>query len=171
MHTFLTIYLPIIVTAILAFVFGHITHRITTKDSTREQERIDIASATEKRNDRIAALESKQAAMEAEAKPMFATVLAMSIAKLTHFHTPVTDKILEKIVPPFEQTEEEIEELAKAMKERMKDVSGNVDEAEKIHAKILPDLIRLAKIEAQEENNTKTEIQMIKVLLNEISKE
>lgn len=147
-------YLPIFIAAGLAFVLGRLTDKI---------------SRNRERDKRITELEKNQAVMTEQAKPIAAAFLALSIDKLTHFHTPETDKILAKIEAPFNQTEEEINELAVAMQERMEDVSGEIDEAEKIHAKILPDLIRLAKLE-QHEDTSKVELMLVKKPVTEQTK-
>lgn len=149
----------LIVGSALTFILGRLSTRLNKREA-----------ADEDKEKRIVELQRKLAVVEAEAEPINAMFLAMSIAKLTHFHTPATDRILEKIVTPFNQTEEEIEELRIAMEERMADPSIEIDEAEKIHAKILPDLIRLAHIEAIENiEDTTTEIAIIKTPIEKLA--
>lgn len=150
--------LILLVGSLLTFLLG----RLSTKLNLREE-------SAKKREDRIVELERKLAVVEAEAAPIHAAFLQMAITKLTHFHTPATDKLLEKIVAPFDQTEEEIEEIRIAMEERMADPSIEIDETEKIHAKILPDLIRLAHIEAVEkEVETTNKIAIIKTPVSDL---
>lgn len=152
MNPFYNTIIILIIGAGITFVLGRLSTKINKKELDSED-----------KENRIIELEQKLAVLSAEAAPIHAAFLAMSIAKLTHFHTPATDKILQKIIYPFSQTEEEIEELRIVMEERMIELNGEIEGAEKIHAKILPDLIRLAHIEATErdEEKAKTEVIMI----------
>lgn len=152
MNPFYNTIIILIIGAGLTFVLGRLSTKINKKDDDNQD-----------KENRIIELEQKLAVLSAEAAPIHAAFLAMSIAKLTHFHTPVADEILQKIVFPFNQTEEEIEELRIILEERMADPSIEINGAEKIHAKILPDLIRLAHLEAIEKEEEKAKTQTIMV--------
>lgn len=98
---------------------------------------------------RITKLEQQLAVLMAEAQPINAYVQAMAIAKLTHFHTPETDELLAKVGANKRLSEPDVQRLATAMKEREVVVDSEVDEEERIWARIFPDIVRLAKIEAE----------------------
>lgn len=98
---------------------------------------------------RITDLEKQMAVLTAEAQPINAYVQAMAIAKLTHFHTPETDELLAKVGANERLSEPDVEKLAAALKEREGVVDSEVDEEERIWARIFPDIVRLAKIEAE----------------------
>lgn len=98
---------------------------------------------------RISELEKQMAVLMAEAQPINAYVQAMAIAKLTHFHTPQTDELLAKVGANTRLSEPEVEQLATALKEREGVVDSEVDEEERIWARIFPDIVRLKQIEAE----------------------
>lgn len=98
---------------------------------------------------RITELEKQMAVLMAEAQPINAYVQAMAIAKLTHFHTPETDQLLATVGAGERLSEPDVKKLAAALKEREGVVDSEVDEEERIWARIFPDIVRLAKIEAE----------------------
>lgn len=141
--------------AVIAYAFTRLGRRQDNKTAA-QQKILDTAledvekarKATELREARLVQLESEMAVLKAQAVPINAAFLAMSIAKLTHLHTPRLDELMEKVGPPSVLTPEEEEELAVGLKARMKDMSSEIDDEERIRAEILPHLIKLEKIEA-----------------------
>lgn len=115
---------------------------------------------------RLSALEQQMAVLTAEAQPINAYVQAMAIAKLTHFHTPETDKLLAKVGTNTRLSEPDVEKLALALKQREVVVDSEVDEEERIWARIFPDIVRLARIEAERlesKEETPREIALVSV--------
>lgn len=98
---------------------------------------------------RITELEKQMAILTAEAKPINAYVQAMAIQKLTHFHTPQTDELLARVGANEKLSELDVEKLAAALREREVTVDSEVDEEERIWARIFPDIVRLKQIEAE----------------------
>jgi hypothetical protein len=114
---------------------------------------------------RVTELERQMAVLMAEAKPINAYVQAMAIAKLTHFHTPETDKLLAKVGARERLSGSDVERLAHALKERESVVDSEVDEEERIWARILPDIIRLAKIEADRLASGTVPVDVLRVIV------
>lgn len=105
-------------------------------------------------------LEERAASRDKEAIPITAAMQAMLIHKLTNPHTPEADALLKKLSDET-LTVDDAKEFAEAMEERQHDME--VSEAQRLAAKILPDMVRLrelAEVEAQEEG---TEVKTVLV--------
>lgn len=100
----------------------------------------------------IARLRSKVEILTAAAIPIHEAYQAVLTTKLSHSHTPDMDKLLAKLGPPNTLTPEEITQLEIGLAARMQDYGDMIDEAERITAKILPDVVRLAEIEKDNQN-------------------
>ena len=147
----------------VAFFFARLGKRSDNRTAAeiREAEEAKEAveearKATVEREKRLVQLESEMAVLKAQAVPINAAFLAMSIAKLTHLHTPRLDELMKKVGPPSVLTPAEESELAEGLAARMKDMSSEIDDEERIRAEILPSLIKLEKIEALKNTESPT---------------
>lgn len=94
------------------------------------------------------AVEQLQAKADAQAKaaiPIEAAMHAMLINKLTNAHTPEDDALLKKHTAGTLTVEDAVK-FAEAMKRRETDPDDRIGEAQKIAAKILPDIIRMEEL-------------------------
>lgn len=135
---------------LIGFGFSRLGKRQDKKSEADDKERQESRQTISELRRGQTLLEQQMAVIMAEAKPVAAFMQQLAIKSMTHAHTPETDKLLTKIGPPMTLTEEEIPELADALKKRIEDVDDLVDEKERIYARIFPDLIRLTKIETEE---------------------
>lgn len=99
---------------------------------------------------RLEKIEREQAALTAQAAPINAVFQAILIKQLTHFHTPDMDALMVKLGdvdhPPTITEAEEVQ-LAKALKERAKEL--DISDNERDAAIALPIIIRMVKREAE----------------------
>ena len=79
--------------------------------------------------------------------PISTAFQAILIKELTHFHTPEMDALMAKIGPPNTLTVVEQERLAVLLNERMKDMGPLISDSERDAARILPAIMKRAKIE------------------------
>lgn len=98
---------------------------------------------------RVTELERLNALVTQAVVPISAAFQAILVKKLTHFHTPVMDKLLEKLGPPITLTDDEEKELIEALKQREIDVNGLIDDAERDCARMLPIVMRMVKAETE----------------------
>lgn len=94
---------------------------------------------------RLGQVEMEMVRMKAEAIPINAAYLAMINSGLRHHHAPRLDELLDKMSDGEALTAGELKERDKALEIRAADPSFPEDE--RIKAKILPDVERLAEIE------------------------
>src|SRR5678815_4707353 len=80
--------------------------------------------------------------------PISTAFQAILIKELTHFHTPVMDALMSKIGPPFTLTAAEETELIAALEQRTQDMAAEISDSERDAAKILPLVMKRAKLEA-----------------------
>jgi hypothetical protein len=111
------------------------------------QEAQRIKEGHDKLMQRVAELERDSALVKAAVVPITTAFQALLIKELTHFHTPVMDKLMEKIGPPNTLTPEEEVQLATLLEERSRDMADAIPESERDAAQILPIVMRRAKVE------------------------
>jgi hypothetical protein len=116
-------------------------------EAIKEADRIRVEQ--EKLMERVMELEKQQNVLGIQVMPLNAAFQALLIKQLTHYHTPVMDKLMEKLGPPNTLTPEEEVELTEALKQRTQEVNGRIDESERDAAEILPLIIKRAKKEAE----------------------
>lgn len=102
--------------------------------------------AHQKLLDRIAELERSMGAVNLAVMPLTAAYQQMLIAKLTHFHTPEMDALMQKITPDT-LTREETLRLGVLLEERERDMGNLISPQERIAAHLLPGVVALAKHE------------------------
>jgi hypothetical protein len=95
---------------------------------------------------RLAALERMNELLTGPVLRMNAAIQQMLVLKLTHYHTPETDRLLAKL-SPFTLTPEEEVELIAALHERELDMGNLIDDEERSAAKLLPIIMRLVAAE------------------------
>lgn len=142
------------VLAVFGFALGRLGNSRNRKsDKILSDERVAI-EAVKTRDNRIselervvAQLEERAASRDKAAIPIEAAMQAMLIHKLTNPHTPDADALLKKLTDN-ELTVEDASEFAKAMEERETDM--DVSEAQRLSAKILPDMVRLRELAEKE---------------------
>lgn len=142
MNPELKILLWLIVGGAVSLLFSRLFRGRDKREAVREKDDVDDKK-------RLSELERQIAILTAEAQPINAYVQAMAIAKLTHMHTPETDELLAKVGAKKKLSEPDMERLAVALKKRQVIVDAEVDEEERIWARIFPDIVRLAQIEAE----------------------
>lgn len=96
---------------------------------------------------RTTRLEQELASLKTAVVPISAAFQAILIKELTHYHTPVTDRLLEKLengtLAPTEERE-----LSVALEERTRDMNGDIPESERDAARMLPMVIKRVRAEA-----------------------
>ena len=98
---------------------------------------------------RVTELEKQTSIVKEAVVPITAAFQAILIKKLTHFHTPVMDKLMEKLGPPVTLTEMEEIQLIEELQKREIDLNGMIDEAERDAARMLPLVMRMVKAESE----------------------
>lgn len=109
----------------------------------------------------VEALQSKSDAQTKAAIPIQAAMEAMLIAKLTNEHTPEADALLKKASDKT-LTAADAVKFAEAMTHRETDMDVRIGEAQRISARILPDIIRLREL-AEESPDTEVKTVMVTV--------
>lgn len=153
--------LMILAGAVAGYGFNRLSrNRDRKSDKVLSDERVAISEVTTRDlritelERAVAQLESQSAEQRKAAIPIEAAMQAMLIAKLTNAHTPEADALLKKQTDKT-LTADDAAELTKAMLHRETD--EGVSEAQRLAAKILPDMIRLRELaEEAPENETKT---------------
>lgn len=107
----------------------------------------------------VADLQSRDEQQRKAAIPIQAAMEAMLISKLTNPHTPEADALLKKQTDGT-LTADDAVKFAKAMTHRETDMG--VSEAQRISARILPDIIRLREL-AEESPDTEVKTVMVTV--------
>lgn len=113
----------------------------------RDAER--LATEADQLRTRVSELEMQLGSVRQTILPLSAVFQAALIKELTHYHTPVLDKLLEKVGDPsYALTDHEDEELRVALIERTKDMGDEITDSERDAAHILPIVIKRVKAEA-----------------------
>lgn len=131
------------------FVLGIIATWFWKARHTRERVKLEIARGHTALVEEVGNLRQKIAVLETSLLPINAVYQAILVKELTHFHTPETDRLLEKLGPPITLTEAEEKELYAAMDKRMLDQGDLITESERGAAKILPEVIKRSRAEAK----------------------
>jgi hypothetical protein len=94
-------------------------------------------------------LERKQHVIEAAVVPITTTFQQLLIKSLTHphFHAKEMDALMKKIGPPNSFDEGEEKRLSILLRQRAEDTQFDIPDEERIAARILPDVMTLAKIQ------------------------
>jgi hypothetical protein len=100
-----------------------------------------------KQIDRIVELERKLSDMSQMVQPLSAAFQAVLIKQLTHFHTPVLDKLMQGIGPPLTLTPAEEQQLIEELKKRTQDMDAEISESEREAAIMLPLVIKRVRLE------------------------
>lgn len=142
--------LLILVGAVVGYAFNRLSRnrdRKSDKVLSDEVLAIEVVKERDRRIDEleraVAHLEERSAEQRKAAIPIEAAMQAMLIAKLTNAHTPEADALLKKQTEGT-LTAVEAVELCQAMTDRETDME--VSEAQRLAAKILPDMIRLREL-------------------------
>lgn len=148
-----TILISLIVGTLLAFVgfalgrLGRSRDRKTDKVLSLELVAIEEVKTRDGRitelERSVQQLEERIAEQRKAAIPIEAAMQAMLIHKLTNDHTPDADALLKKLTDNTLTVDDAIQ-FAKAMEHRETDME--VSEAQRLAAKILPDMIRLREL-------------------------
>jgi hypothetical protein len=72
---------------------------------------------------------------------IYSAMQMVHVEKLTHFHTPVLDRLLKLLGPPYQLTPQQRVELANELTLRERDMSAEIDDEERAAAQILPLII------------------------------
>lgn len=102
--------------------------------------------------ERISELERQLGIVGAQVAPFNTAFQSMLIKQLTHYHTPVMDKLMEKLggvgVPPTITEAEEVQ-LIEALEQRTNDMGPEISDDERDAAEMLPIVMRRVKREAE----------------------
>ena len=79
--------------------------------------------------------------------PLNAAYQAMLVKELTHLHTPVPDELLKKLGPPYAMSSDDERALILELETRANEEGSLITETERDAAKMLPMVIRRAKVE------------------------
>lgn len=114
---------------------------------------------------RIDELEKQIGLVGQTVQPISTAFQAMLIKQLTHFHTPVLDKLLEGIGPPYTLDDEQEVQLVHELNKRMVDMGSEIDDSERDAARMLPLVMRRVKLESETAAKV-NELQVVIVPLN-----
>lgn len=153
--------------ALVGFALGRLGRSRDRKtDKVLNNELIAI-EAVKNRDNRISELERVVAQLEERAAnrdkaaiPIEAAMQAMLIHKLTNPHTQDADALLKKLTDRT-LTVEDAAKFAQAMLDRQTDMG--VSEAQRLAARILPDMIRLREIAEEEQADGEVKTVMVTV--------
>jgi len=123
--------------------------RLVSQALIRKEEAEILAVANQKLMDRVVELEAQTRLLGQQVLPIWTASQAILIKELTHFHTPIMDKLLLKLGPPFILTESEEVQLNECLVERTKDMSAEISDSERNAAHLLPLLIPRARSESE----------------------
>jgi hypothetical protein len=136
--------LPFLNSAILVVVgagVGYFFNRLSRRQDSR--------MASENRlQARVSELERQNSLVTQAIVPISAAFQAILIKELTHFHTPRMDMLLAKVGPPNELSTDEEDELRVLLIHREQDMSNEITDSERDAARMLPMVIRRARIES-----------------------
>jgi hypothetical protein len=119
----------------------------------RMQKMIDRRAASSALTlDKVLELESQLAQLKLTVTPITDAMQQLLIKKLTHFHTPILDALMQRALSGI-ITPEENAKMERLLVEREKELDTEVNEYERICARILPDVIRLVILSHDEETD------------------
>jgi hypothetical protein len=98
---------------------------------------------------RVVDVEARLLFLSQAVVPIATSFQAALIKRLTHYHEPRTDELMERLGPPSTLTPEEEAELMDRLDKRSRDMGDLISEDERNAAKILPIVIQMAKAEAE----------------------
>lgn len=101
--------------------------------------------ANDQRDKEIAGIKWELQELRVTAKPITDAMTQMLVDKLTHFHTPELDDLMAR---RDHLTPTEVKRMEQLLEEREVDMHGEIDDAERLAAKMLPLAIQLGKLEA-----------------------
>ena len=107
-----------------------------------EKRAAELAESNEKVIQQLAEMQLKLARIDQVVVPINTMMQQLLVKELTHYHEPVTDRLLAKLGPPNTLTEAETKELAKRLDERTRDMGPLISESERGAATILPFIIQ-----------------------------
>jgi hypothetical protein len=129
-----------VVTLLAGSGAGYFFTRMSKRQDNQSSERIADRL-------RIVELERQVALVGQAIVPISAAFQAILIKELTHIHTPVLDRLLEKVGPPSTLTTEDQINLEKELTLRANDMSTDIPDGERDAALMLPMVIRRAQRE------------------------
>lgn len=132
----------------VSFLFALYWFKRNQASLRAEQERLARATVDKEREDRLLALEKQLSLLGQAVMPISTAFQAILIKELTHFHTPVMDALMAKVGPPSTLTAAEETELIAALEQRTQDMATEISDSERDAAKILPLVMKRAKLEA-----------------------
>lgn len=106
--------------------------------------------------DRVRDLERELEGIKANVKPFSVALQDVLIRRLTNFHTPVLDALLEKV--GIEMSVDDEERLREALSIRIDELNGHLDELERDAAIMLPMVMRWVR---KERGNTDGDLQVV----------
>lgn len=98
---------------------------------------------------RVVELEKQLSLVGQAVLPISAAFQAILIKELTHFHTPEMDSLMAHVGPPSMLTEQEETQLATLLEQRAVDMGMLITDSERDAARMLPLVMKRARIEAQ----------------------
>lgn len=131
-----------------AFVYSRIGQSRNTKSEAERRILERAKEDVEKEKEKVVELQREVAIMKAAAIPITAAFQAMLVSGLRHHHAPALDEVLDKMTAGERLTPKDLKIREEGLAKRQND--PNADEAERIKAKILPDIERLAELEKEE---------------------
>jgi hypothetical protein len=150
-----------VVVAVLGFLAA--TYWWQKNAAVKEADRLAAISASQDR--RIADMEGKILLLNQHVMPLSAAYQAFLIHKLTHFHTPVMDKLMVKLTDGTISPEEK-RDLIRALKERESDMGEAIDDAERDAARMLPMVMKQVEADAVAMHAAQLELKLVSVVPN-----
>lgn len=130
----------------LAAWYWHLKNAAVAEKNAAIAEALRLKAEHDRLVARVTEIESSNAVLKAAVVPITSAFQALLVKQLTHFHTPLMDSYLEKI---GHLTEKEEGELARLLEERVRDAKDEIPDSESRAARILPDVMVLAKREME----------------------
>lgn len=122
-----------------------------------------LASEHQVLMNRVRDLETQLVSVTQTVLPLSTAFQAILVKELTHYHTPVMDKLMEKIGPPNTLTVEEQQHLITLLEERTRDLNGRISESERDAAVMLPLVMKRARAEQEALLKAPVELKVVAV--------
>jgi len=139
--------LTALIVPLLIFILGFIASWFWYNRSARAKLKDKKELKDKEVMGRIVELEKQLSTLKATVVPISSIYQAILVKELTHFHTPKMDDLLVKLGPPNILTDDEVDELAIALKERAEDMGSKISASERDAAIILPYVVKRANTE------------------------
>lgn len=144
----------VVVGSFLTLIVGlYFYYRRSRQDAAEK-----IADSTKELTEQVRDLERELEGIKANVKPFSVALQDVLTRRLTNFHTPILDALLQKVGPEMSVEDEEL--LREALLRRVDELNGHLEELERDAAIMLPMVMRWVRAE---QGNTDGDLQVVLV--------